>query len=158
MRILVSLLKASAIAALAFAISWIRFPQFASSMRIAGGVFLGFGIPIGIMSLVIGLPLAAAMAKCRLLRPWTSTAAGAVVGGSLGLLFSYGAWHGAEPGEVANPFSITISPLHWQAPGFTNGVSFTTGDLIASVLLASGVGAVLGFSFWIFYSRASLSR
>lgn len=158
MRILAPLFKASVIAALAFAVSWIRFPHFTSSLRAAGGVFLEFVIPIVLMGLMIGFPLAAVMSKCRILRRWSSTSVGAVVGASLGFLFSYGAWRGAEPGEVENPFLITFSPLHWHAPGFTYGIKFTTADLIASVSLAAAVGAVLGFSFWYFYSHAAFGR
>jgi hypothetical protein len=81
-----------------------------------------------------------------------------VVGGSLGYLFSYGAWRGAEPGEVANPFLITFSPLHWSAPGFTDGITFTFADFVASILLAAAIGAILGFSFWYFYRRTTFGR
>jgi hypothetical protein len=158
MRIFVRLFKASVIAALVFAIFWIRFPQFSLSLRIAGGVFLAFGIPIVIMALMIGFPLAVVMAKYRIVRWWSTTSVGAVVGASLGCLFSYGAWRGAEPGEVENPFLFTFSPLHWQAPGFTNGITFTLADLVASVSMAAAVGAVLGFLFWYFYSHDAFGR
>ena len=62
-------------------------------------------------------------------------------------MFSYGAWRGPEPGGVENPFLFTFSPLHWHAPGFTDGITFTFADLIASVSLAAAVGAVLVLSF-----------
>jgi hypothetical protein len=55
MRIVVSLLKASVIATLVFALSWIRFPDFALSLRTAAGVFFAFGIPIVFMALMIHL-------------------------------------------------------------------------------------------------------
>jgi hypothetical protein len=155
MRILIPLLKASVIAALAFAISWIRFPRLVSSLHIVGGVLIGFGIPIVIMGIMIGFPLAVVMSKCRVLRWWSTTTVGTVVGALLGFMFSYGAWRGPEPGEVANPFMVTFSPLHWHAPGFTDGITFTLADLIASVSLAAAVGAVLGLSFWSFHSRAA---
>ena len=155
MRVLVPLLKASVIAALVFAISWIRFPRFALSLQIVGGVFIRFGIPIVIMGLMIGFPLAVVMSKSRILRWWSTTSVGAVVGALLGFMFSYGAWRGPEPGQVENPFMITFSPLHWHAPGFTDGITFTLADLVASVSLAAAVGAVLGLSFWFFHSRGA---
>jgi len=80
MRVLVPLLKASVIAALVFAISWIRFPRFALSLQIVGGVFIGFGIPIVIMGLMIGFPLAVVMSKSRILRWWSATSVGAALG------------------------------------------------------------------------------
>ena len=155
MRILVPLLKASVIAAFVFAISWIRFPLFALSLKNAGGILVAFGIPIAIMGLIVGFPIAVVMSKCRILRWWSTTSVGAVVGASLGFMFSYGAWHGPEPGGVENPFMFTFSPLHWHAPGFTDGITFTLADLIVSVSLAAMVGAVLGLSFWFFHSRAT---
>jgi hypothetical protein len=155
MRVLVPLLKASVVAALVFAISWIRFPLFALSLIHAGGIFVAFGIPIAIMGVMIGFPIAVVMSKCRILRWWSTTSVGAVVGASLGFMFSYGAWHGPEPGQVENPFMLAFSPLHWHAPGFTDGIAFTLADLIASISLAATVGAVLGLSFWFFHSRAS---
>jgi hypothetical protein len=80
---------------------------------------------------------------------------GAAVGALLGFMFSYGAWRGPAPGGVENPFMFTLSPVHWHAPGFTDGITFTLADLIASVSLAAAVGAVLGLSFWFFHSRAA---
>jgi hypothetical protein len=100
------------------------------SRQIVGGVFIGFGIPIVIMGLMIGFPLAVVMSKSRILRWWSTTSVGAVVGALLGFMFSYGAWRGPEPGGVENPFMFTFSPLHWHAPGFTDGITFALADLI----------------------------
>jgi len=105
------------------------------------------------MGLAIGFPLALVTSKRRMLRCWLITAVGAVVGASLGVLFSYGAWRGTRPGELENPFMFTFSPLHWRAPGFTDGIAYTDADLIVSVLLAAAVGAALGLSFWFFHSH-----
>ena len=153
MRILVPLLKASLIGAGVFAIPWVRLPPFSTSLHTGVGVLMEFGIPIVIMEFMIGFPIALVMVKCRIVRRWSTTSVGALMGGLLGFLFSYGAWRGAEPGEVENPFMLTFSPLHGPAPGFTNGVPFTLVDLIASVCLAAAVGAGMGFSFWIFQVR-----
>jgi hypothetical protein len=153
MRILVPLLKASLVGAVIFAIPWVRLPPFSASLNTGVGVLMEFGIPIVIMELTIGFPIALVMVKCRIVRRWSTTSVGAVFGGFLGFLFSYGAWHGAEPGEVENPFVLTFSPLHWSTPGFTNGVTFTLADLIASVSLAAAVGAAMGFSFAVFRLR-----
>lgn len=91
MRLLIPLLKASTIAALVFAVAWIRFPNLASSLRIAGGAFIAFGIPIVSMGIVVGFPIAFVMTRRRMLRRWLAAAVGAIVGASLGVLFSYGA-------------------------------------------------------------------
>lgn len=155
MRVVVPLFKASVVAALVFGISWIRFPQFVPSLRTAGGVVMAFGIPIVIMGILFGFPLAVVMSKCGIMRWWSTTSVGAVVGALLGFVFSYGAWHGAELGEVANPFWVTFSPVHWQAPGFTNGITFTLADLVVSILLTAMTGAALSLSFWFFHTRAA---
>jgi ABC-type transport system involved in multi-copper enzyme maturation permease subunit len=124
-------------------------------VKIGLGVLIGVGIPIVIMGLMIGFPLAVIMSKCRILRWWSTTSVGAVVGSLFGFMFSYGAWRGPEPGGVENPFMFTFSPVHWHGPGFTDGITFTLADLIASVSLAAAVGAALGLSFWYFHSRAT---
>ena len=155
MRLVIPLLKASIVAAFVFAVAWIRLSGFGPSLRIAGGVFIAFGIPIVIMGLVVGFPIASLMVRFQVLRRWLVSAVGAIVGASLGFLFSYGAWRGSGSGEAENPFSLTFSPLHWHAPGFTDGIPFTDSDLLASILLAATVGAALGLSFSFFHSRAT---
>ena len=155
MRLVIPMLKASIVAALVFAVAWIGLSSLGPSLRIAAGVFIAFGIPIVVMGLGVGFPIASLMVRFQILRRWLVTAVGALVGASLGFLFSYGAWRGSGSSDVQNPFSLMFSPLHWHSPGFTDGIPFTDLDLLASVLLAATVGAALGLSFSFFHSRAT---
>ena len=58
LRILTSLLMASAVAAGVFALAWIRPPLSASTLISTVRLLVGFGFVFAILSLLIGLPLA----------------------------------------------------------------------------------------------------
>jgi hypothetical protein len=152
MRLSVSLLKASAVAAAVFAAAWIRVPHLASSLGIVVRIFIGYGILIAIFSLIIGLPLARLAERFRLLVWWSSTLLGATVGALLGGMFTYRPPLG--PNEVENPFALTFSPSNRSSPGFTDNIPYSQADFVGSVALGAIVGGVLGISFWFFYSRS----
>jgi hypothetical protein len=67
MRILGPLIKASVVAATVFAVAWIRIPRIAFSLETVIRLFVGFGILIIILSLVIGFPIAYVMEKYRMI-------------------------------------------------------------------------------------------
>ncbi len=151
MKILTSLLKASMVAAAVFAIAWIRLSHFASSLGLAARLFVGYGILITIVSLVIGSPLTLVLKKFELIRRWVCAALGAITGALLGGTFTYRPDADA-PVEVQNPFALTFSPWNNDAPGFASPTHYHT-DFAGSVVLGACVGAALGFAFWYFYSR-----
>jgi hypothetical protein len=147
MRMVTSLLKASVVAAAVFAVAWIRIPHLASGLGSIVRIFIGYGILIVILSLVIGFPLARLAEKFRLIRWWSSTTVAAVTGASLPAIFTQY--------ESDNPFAVTFSPWTRNSPGFADNIPLSPIDFVGSVVFGAIVGAVLGLAFWYFYSRAS---
>ena len=153
MRILTSLLKASVVAAAVFALAWIRVSQLGSSLKAAVGIFIGYGILIVILSVIIGFPLAYVIERCRMMQAWWCTAVGTATGALLGGGFTYRP--SGSPVEIENPFALTFSPWNRDAPGFTDYFPYSRGDLVGSLAFGALVGAVLGLAFWYFYSRGT---
>jgi hypothetical protein len=89
MRMFTSLVKASAVAALVFALAWIRQPLPASTLVSTVRLFIGFGCVFAILSLLIGLPFVLIIEKCRIGAWWSNTIVAAVTGALLALSFGH---------------------------------------------------------------------
>jgi hypothetical protein len=144
-----SLLKASVVAAAVFAVAWIRIPRLPSGLGSIVRIFIGYGVLIAIVSLVIGFPLARIAERYRLIRCWSSTLVGAIVGALLGAICTYRPPLGTD--EVENPFAFTFSPWNRSAPGFVDNIPFSHADFVGSAVFGAIVGAVLGRAFCYFY-------
>jgi hypothetical protein len=153
MRIFTSLLKASLVAAAVFALAWIRMPGLASSLKTAIRIYIGYGVMIAIVSLLIGSPLALIADKYRLIRWWLSIAVGAATGALIGAMFI--PRHSDDPVKVDNPFALSFSPWNRDAPGFINNTPLSQGDIVGTVVFGAIVGGTLGIAFWYFYSRGT---
>jgi hypothetical protein len=148
MPMFTSFLKASAVAAFAFALAWIRQPLAASALGSTVGLFLGFGCLFVILSLLIGLPLALIIERCRIGRWWSYTLVAAATGALLAAGF------GHRPiGEVQNPHGgLVFSPWTRDRPGI-DSFPLSSTEYMASITFCAVVGSILGLSFWYFYSR-----
>jgi len=69
LRMIISLLYASAVATFVFALAWIRPPLSTSALTSIVGLFVGFGFMFAILSLRIGFPLALLIEWCRIGTP-----------------------------------------------------------------------------------------
>jgi hypothetical protein len=149
-----SMLKAAVAAAAVFALAWIRMPHLASSLTSAVRIFFGYGVLIVILSLMIGVPLAYVIERCRIGRWWSYMSIAALIGA---VLAGTPAYRGAsdDPVTVANPFALSFSPWNRDAPGFTGNIPISQADFVGSVAFGAGVGAVLGLAFWYFYLRGT---
>jgi hypothetical protein len=148
-----SLLKASVVGSLAFALPWLRLSQLASSGAIVLRVFLGYGLLILLLSMIVGFPFVFIAARLRMVRWWFFTLIGIVLGASLGGVLTVGGI--VTSAEVPNPFAITFSPFTRNSPGFVDNIPLSAADFAGSAGLGAIVGAALGVSFWFFYSRSS---
>lgn len=102
-RVGVPLLKASLIASLIFALAWIRLPLSASNFASVAAIFVGCGILITILAMVLGSPLVRLLERRRMNRWWSllaaATATGCLTGSDL-LLVSVSKRRGLRtPGE-----------------------------------------------------------
>ena len=149
MRIFTSLLKASGVAALVFALAWIRWPFTASTLSSTVGLFIGFGIIFGILSLVVGLPFVLIMERFRIGSRWSYALVAGAIGAVLALAF--GRHH---PGPMENPHGgLVFSPLTRNQPGI-DSFPVSSNEYIGSIAFCAVVGAILGLAFWYFYSRS----
>jgi hypothetical protein len=146
-RTVTSLLKASVVAALVFALAWIRMPRLGSSLIIALEAFLSAGVLIAALSLIIGYPVVRLMERFRLGRIWSYASVPALVGALLAARYT--------PYDTGNPFAVSISPWTRGQPGIIDGVPISRADHVGSILFAAIVGASLGIAFWHFYSDSS---
>jgi hypothetical protein len=148
MRMLTSLLKASAVAALVFALAWIRQPLAASTLVSTVRLFIGFGFVFAIMSLLIGLPFVLIIERCRVGAWWSYTIVAAVTGA----LLAFGFGH-RSTGEVTNPHGGAVfSPWTRDSPGI-DSFPLSSNEYLGSIAFCALVGGTLGFAFWYFYSR-----
>jgi hypothetical protein len=137
----------------AFALPWLRLSHLASSGVTVLRAFLGYGVLILFLSMIVGFPFVRIAERLGMVRLWFFALVGIVLGASLGGVLTVGEI--ATPGEVPNPFAITFSPFTRNSPGFVDNVPFSATDFAGSVGLGAIVGAALGGSFWFFYSRSS---
>jgi hypothetical protein len=149
MRTLTALLKASGVAALVFALAWIRRPFSTSTLSSTVGLFIGFGFLFAMLSVVIGLPLVLFMEKCRIGRWWSYM----LVAGATGALFAFGFGH-HHPGPMENPHGgLVFSPWTRDRPGI-DSFPASSSEYIGSIAFCAIVGSTLGLAFWYFYSRS----
>lgn len=149
LRMISSLLYASAVATLAFTLAWIRPPFSTSTLTSTVGLFVGFGFVFAILSLLIGLPLALLIEWCRIGTRWSYTALAAVTGARLA--FSFG--HRRTGEAVPNPHGGAVfSPWTRDHPGIDE-FPRSPSEFLGSIAFLGLVGAILGLSFWYFYSN-----
>jgi hypothetical protein len=154
--LLKSMLKASLVASAVFAIAWFRVPPTTMVLR----YFIFYGILIAILSMLVGLPIAALIERTRVGRWWSYLTFAAATGALLGALSSHPtlescgrpvAGSGEQETCIENPFAITFSPLTRSQPGFAENPSIQWSDYIGTIAFGAVVGGVLGMSFWVFY-------
>ena len=141
-----SLFAASFVAALVFALSWLRLTELPASLGTALSAFLFYGTLICVLAFVVGFPIAYLVAKLGAVRWWISTPAAALLGVALAWAFT----HGGE----GNPFAVSFSPWTRDRPGIINDAPFTRDDFVGSVIFGAIVGAAFGLTFWAFFVGA----
>jgi hypothetical protein len=141
-----SLLAASFVSALVFALPWLRITDLSGSLGTALGAFLLYGALICVLAFVVGFPVAYLVAKLHAVRWWVSTPAAALLGVALSWVFT----HGGE----GNPFAVSFSPWTRDRPGIINDAPFTRDDFVGSVIFGAIVGAAFGLAFWASFVRA----
>ena len=153
MHTLLSLLKASLVASVVFAVAWIRVPGFVHSLEMVLRLLTGYGLLIAILSVSIGLPLILIIEWLRIGKWWVYT----LTASTVGTLF---AGSGTYPrgSEVDNPFSVSFSPWTRDMPGFSENPHYSMPDFLGSSILGAIVGATLGFAFWYFYTRSRFTK
>lgn len=150
MRLFTSLLKASAIAALVFALAWIRPPISTSTLISTVRLFIDFGCVFAVLSMLIGLPLVLVIERCRIGAWWSYTIIAAVTGA----LFAFGFGH-RPTGEIENPHGGAVfSPWTRDSPGI-DIFPESSNEYLGSIAFLTLVGGALGFAFWHFYSRGA---
>lgn len=149
------LLKASLVASCAFALAWMRVPMSRADIVSIIGIFIGYGMLIGMFSMVIGAPLVRLLMRFRARRWWVYLLAGVVAGVLLDAVFSA---HPSLPtlnarGDVYidNPRSLVFSP--WTRTRIVGLPTWT--DYYGSLAFGAAIGGVLGLSFWYFAIRRS---
>lgn len=148
MRMLTSMLKGAAIAAFMFALAWVRSPLTLSTLSSTFGLFVGFGILFAILGIVIGVPLAFTIEKCRIGHWWSYALVASAVGG----LISAGLGHHPS-GPVQNPHGgAFLSPWTRDYPSI-DSFPASSAEYISSIACCATVGGIVGFAFWYFYSR-----
>jgi hypothetical protein len=104
---------------------------------------------IHMLSMVLGLPLVLLIERLKIGRWWSYLSAASAGGTLLGSVLS-----GHPTGEeIENPFTPTFSPWTRNAPGFADNPPIRWIDWQGTIAFGAIVGAVLGLSFWYFYSR-----
>jgi hypothetical protein len=147
-RIVTSLLEASAVAALVFALAWIRPPLALSTLVSTVRLFIVFGCVFAILSLLIGLPFVLIIQRCRIGAGWSYT----IVAAATGALLAFGFGH-RPTGEVGNPHGGAVfSPWTRDSPGIDD-FPVSSNEYLGSIAFLAIVGGALGFAFWYFYSR-----
>jgi len=155
--LLKSMFKASLVASAVFAIAWFRVPPTTMVLR----YFIFYGILIAILSMIVGLPIAALIERLKMGRWWSYLTFAAATGALLGALSSHPTLEScarpvAGSGQetcIKNPLAITITFSPWtrSQPGFAGNPSIQWSDYIGTIAFGAVVGGVLGISFWFFY-------
>lgn len=149
-RKVTSLLKASAVAALLFALAWIRQPIAASTLVSTVRLFIGFGCVFAILSLLIGLPFVVIIERCRIGAWWSYTIVAAITGALLAFSFGH-----RPTGDVTNPHGGAVfSPWTRDSPSI-DAFPVSSNEYLGSIAFCAIVGGALGLAFWYFYSRGS---
>jgi len=148
LRMITSLLYASAVATLVFALAWIRPPLSTSTLISTVGLFVGFGCVFAVLSLLIGLPLALPIERCRIGTGWSYTVVAAVTGALLAFSFGH-----RPTAEVPNPHGGAVfSPWTRDHPGIDD-FPRSHNEFLGSIAFLALVGGILGFAYWYFHSH-----
>ncbi len=148
-QMLTSLLKASAVAALVFALAWVRPPLAAYTFISTVRLFILMVFVFAILSVLIGVPLVLILEKCRIGAVWSYTMVAAVTGA----LFGFSLGH-RPTGEVGNPHGGAVfSPWTRDSPGIDD-FPVSSNEFLGSIAFCALVGGVLGLAFWYFFSRS----
>jgi hypothetical protein len=167
MRTFLSLFAASIVGSLAFALPWLRFAHLVSSAETALRLFLEYGVIILVLTLTAGAAMIALAKALGILRWWSCTGAGLVLGGLLGGMLTVGGIMrcsdvrrntASQETCVQNPFALTFSPISRDSPGFTEQTPQSPADFVGSLTLGMLVGGAIGASFYLFYSSRSRSN
>jgi hypothetical protein len=138
------------VAALLFAGAWLRSPVSLSGLEALFRIFIGYGIILALLSLIVGLPLVNLFERYKLGHCWTyiavATATGALVAAAV---------TSHPTGGIDNPFGLVFSPWTRDSPGFISRIPIRTVDYVGSIIFCAIVGGALGASFWRFYSRGA---
>lgn len=161
-----SMLKASVVAALVFAVTWIKFPLSAPNFMLIFRTFVGFGFLITLFAMVLGLPLAHLLEKLRIGRWWSYLIVAAVVSALLIAFFAARPFvpHVEASGEmeIENPRGVHLMLTPWarSSPVVIGYASppVTMRDYYGSIIFGGIVGGVLGLSYWYFRSRPRRNR
>jgi hypothetical protein len=154
--LLKSMFKASLVASAVFAIAWFRLPPTTMVLR----YFIFYGILIVILSMIVGLPIAALIERLRIGRWWSYLTFAAATGALLGALSLHPtlescarpvAGSGEQETCIENPFGVTFSPWTRSQPGFAENPRIRWSDYIGTIAFGAVVGGVLGICFWFFY-------
>jgi hypothetical protein len=148
--------KASLVASAVFAIAWFRVPPTTMVLR----YFVFYGLLIAILSMIVGLPIAALIERLRIGRWWSYLTFAAVTGALLGALSSHPkncarpvAGGGAQETCIENPFAITFSPWTRSRPGFAENPSIQWSDYVGTIAFGGIIGGFLGMAYWVFSRR-----
>jgi hypothetical protein len=157
--LLKSMFKASLVASAVFAIAWFRVLPTTMVLR----YFILYGILIAMLSMIVGLPIAALIERLKIGRWWSYLAFAAVTGALLGAILSshptLESCAAPIPGSgeqetcIENPHAITFSPWTRSEPGFAENPPIQWSDYRGTIAFGAIVGGALGISFWLFYSR-----
>jgi hypothetical protein len=140
---------ASVFASFVFALAWVRPPLTASTFGSAAGTFVLVGIPLLLLTLVIGLPLALLIERCRLGRWWSYT----LIAAATGALIASGFGRHSAGGEVSNPHGgIVLSP--WTRDRLIiDEFPRSSFEYVSTIVFCAVVGGVLGLTFWYLHQR-----
>jgi hypothetical protein len=155
MPIGIPLFKACVVAAAVFALAWLRFPMSLSGLESLLRIFIWYGIFIGIITFVVGYPLALLLQKFRIVRWWSSAVLAAIAGALLAGMITFRPKLGVD--EVPNPRALSFSPWNRRYPGIIDDIPLSLADFVGSVVFGVIVGAALGLAFWYFYRRGARS-
>jgi hypothetical protein len=148
--------KASLVASAVFAIAWFRMPPSTMVLR----YFVGYGIFIIILSMIVGMPIVAWLVRRKTRSCWSYLAFAAATGALLGAILSSHPTiscvkpetrNGEQETCIENPFAITFSPWTRSKPLFAENPSIQWRDYVGTIAFGAVIGATLGLSFWFFY-------
>jgi hypothetical protein len=153
LRVFVSLLKASVIAAAVFTIAWIRLPFAEVNLRALIALFVLFSLVFGVLSATVGYGLVTLIETLGVGRRWVYT----LLAGATGALLA--ALAGRRPtGEVENPHGgVVFSPFTHNGMRI-DSFPQSANEYLGSIAFCAFVGAILGLAFSYFHLRGKSAR
>ena len=151
MRTRVSLFWASVAGATVFTLPNVPMPPTTAHLATALRIFLGYGVLIFLLALIIGFPAASIIERYRARRWWTYLSVASLIGAAIPALLV----HPTSANEIGNPFSLVFSPWTRDGVGFAGAAPITLADWIGSLAFGAMVGGSLGLTYWYLISRAA---